>query len=233
MARASKQEQWRSQRLEAAGMLTGSVAHDFNNLLTLINAHVESALFDIPPHSEAAKELAAILELTGKAGALSGQLLAFLRRSPAAEKPLELNALIEQSAGMYRRFLGDSINLSIEFGPGKHWIIADLASLEQILVNLLVNSKEAMPGGGWVKIKTSIAGDFARLEITDNGPGMDDATKANVFEPFFTTRESAGGTGIGLATVANIVKAAGATIRLVSSPGNGASFVIDWPSIPK
>ena len=79
MARASKLEQWRSQRLEAAGMLTGSVAHDFNNLLTLINAHVESALFDIPPHSEAAKELAAILELTGKAGALSGQLLSFLR----------------------------------------------------------------------------------------------------------------------------------------------------------
>ena len=231
MARASKQEQWRSQRLEAAGMLTGSVAHDFNNLLTLINAHVESALFDIPPHSEAAKELAAILELTGKAGALSGQLLSFLRRTPASEKPLDLNALIEQSAGMYRRLLGETINLSIDLGKGKNWIMADLASLEQVLVNLLVNSKEAMPSGGRVRISTSIDGDWARLEVTDNGPGMDDETKAKVFEPFFTTRESDGGTGIGLATVANIVRAAGATIRLFSSPGKGASFVIDWPSI--
>ena len=88
-----------------------------------------------------------------------------------------------------------------------------------------------MPSGGWVKISTSIDGDWARLEVTDNGPGMDDETKAKVFEPFFTTRESDGGTGIGLATVANIVRAAGATIRLFSSPGKGASFVIDWPSI--
>ena len=233
MARATKQEQqWRSTRLEIAGMLTGSVAHDFNNLLTLINAHAEAAQDELPKNSEAAKELAAIVQLTGKAGALTSQLLGFLRRTPSTEKPLHLNTLIEQSSGMYKRLLGETIQLSIKLGNDIPLILADLANVEQILVNLLVNSKEAMPDGGLVELTTSTVGKSVRLQVADNGPGMDDATKSRVFEPFFTTRESDGGTGIGLSTVATIVKAAGGVIHLETSPGHGASFVIDWPAIP-
>ena len=231
MSGSKQEKQWRSQRLEVAGMLTGSVAHDFNNLLTMINAHAEAALEEIPAHSEAARDLNSILQITGKAGALTGQLLAFLRRTPAAEKPLNLNHLIEQSTGIYRRLLGDPIKLTMQLGADVQPILADVARMEQVLVNLLVNGKEAMPRGGLVRLATSMASGYVCLQVSDNGPGMDEETRARVFEPFFTTREAGGGTGIGLATVATIVKEGGGSIHLETSPGNGATFTIYWPEI--
>lgn len=232
MMSSSKQEkQWRSQRLEVAGMLTGSVAHDFNNLLTMINAHAEAALEEIPAHSEAAKDLNSILQITGKAGALTGQLLSFLRRTPTANKPLNVNHLIEQSTSMYKRLLGDKIKLTMQLGVEVKPVLADVARMEQVLVNLLVNAKEAMPKGGWVRVSTTMADTRLRLQIADNGPGMDEETRARVFEPFFTTREAGGGTGIGLSTVATIINEGGGSIQLETSPGKGAAFTIYWPVI--
>ncbi len=230
MMSGSKQEkQWRSQRLEVAGMLTGSVAHDFNNLLTMINAHAEAALEEIPAQSEAAKDLNSILRITGKAGALTSQLLSFLRRTPTVDKPLNLNHLIEQSASMYKRLLGDKIKLTLRLGSEVKPILADVARMEQVLVNLLVNAKEAMPKGGLVLIATTVIDASLCLEVADNGPGMDEETRARVFEPFFTTREAGGGTGIGLSTVATIVNEGGGRIHLQTSLGKGATFTIYWP----
>ena len=212
-------------------MLTGSVAHDFNNLLTMINAHAEAALEEIPAHSEAAKDLNSILQITGKAGALTGQLLSFLRRTPTASKPLNVNHLIEQSTSMYKRLLGDKIKLTMQLGVEVKPVLADVARMEQVLVNLLVNAKEAMPKGGWVRVSTTMADTRLRLQIADNGPGMDEETRARVFEPFFTTREAGGGTGIGLSTVATIINEGGGSIQLETSPGKGAAFTIYWPVI--
>ena len=210
-------------------MLTGSVAHDFNNLLTMINAHAESALEETSPNSEAAKDLNSILQITGKAAALTSQLLAFLRRTPTQEKPINVNYLVEQSTTLYKRLLGEKVKLTTRLESGVQPVMADVARFEQVLVNLLVNAKEAMPQGGLVLIATSMAAGCLCLQVSDNGPGMDFETKSRVFEPFFTTREQDGGTGIGLATVARIVRDGGGTIHLETSPGKGATFTIYWP----
>ena len=210
-------------------MLTASVAHDFNNLLTLINAHADSALAGIDPASPAAGDLLAIQKLSEKAGALSSQLLRFLGQQPSQEKVVDWNSVIVASAEIFRGVLGERMKLQLELSEESGPISADPVKLEQILLNLLGNAREAKKAGGVVTLRTAMADSVSRLEVIDDGPGIDEVTKARMFEPFFTTRGEQGGTGLGLATVAAIVAEVGGTITVESALGSGTCFRIDWP----
>ena len=210
-------------------MLTASVAHDFNNLLTMISAHADSALTGLGAGSAAAADLLAIQKLTEKAGALSGQLLRFLRQQPSEEKLVDWNSVILESSEIFRGMLGERARLKLDLGERAGAIKADPAKLEQILLNLLGNAREASAQGGLVTLRTSIEGHCARLEVIDNGHGIEEPTKARMFEPFFTTRAEDGGTGLGLATVAAIVGDAGGTIAVDTTIGVGTCFRVDWP----
>ena len=225
-----KQDQyWKVERLEAAGMLTASVAHDFNNLLMMINAHADSALTELGADSAAAPDLLAIQKLAEKAGALSGQLLRFLGQHPSEEKLVDWNSIIAESSEIFRGMLGGGASLQLELCEQSGLISADPMRLEQILLNLLGNAREAMDQGGVVTLRTSKLDTVSRLEVIDNGPGIDEATRLKMFEPFFTTRAENGGTGVGLATVAAIVDEAGGTIAVETKLGAGTCFRIDWP----
>ena len=220
---------WKVERLEAAGMLTASVAHDFNNLLTMINAHADAALNDVDLNSPARIELVAIQKLTETAGALSSQLLHFLRKHPSEAKVVDWNCIIAESAAIFRGMLGDTGRLQLELCSFSGPILADPVKLEQILLNLLSNAREAAGHGCLVTLRTTLLEKASRLEVIDNGPGIDEMTRERMFEAFFTTRAENGGTGIGLSTVAAIIEEAGGKISVETAVGMGTRFQIDWP----
>lgn len=240
------QEQFRqAQKMEAVGRLAGGVAHDFNNLLTVIGAAAEFVHFETKPDTQMYTDVQDILDAVKRAHALTTQLLTFSRRQVVRLKHLDLSELVRGTDSMLRRLLGADVTLSLSLGEEPVNILADAGQIEQVIMNLVVNARDAIQKSGVISIGTArvnvdedIAslrpelelGDYAVLTVTDTGVGMDDATLDRVFEPFFTTKEAGKGTGLGLATVFGIVKQAGGHVFVYSEQGLGTTFRIYLPT---
>ena len=221
-----------SQRLEAMGRLAGGIAHDFNNLLTAIEAYsdflLERGVLDEP----ARRDVGEIKRAAGRAAELTRQLLAFGRRQVLQPQVLSLNDVVRQTEAMLRRVLGEDVELAAELEPELWSARFDPGQLEQVIVNLALNARDAMPDGGRLTLSTgNVEGDRPQVTVSvaDTGVGMDEGTLERIFEPFFTTKEEGKGTGLGLATVYGIVEQSGGTIEVASEPGRGATFTILLP----
>lgn len=235
-----------TQRMEAIGRLAGGVSHDFNNLLTVIEATTEFLLGDLPAQGTVRDDVELIRSASREAAALTRQLLAFSRRQVLAPSVVNLNALVPQTQKMLGRLLGARVTMQARLAPDLWRVKLDPGQVQQILVNLAVNARDAMPDGGTITIETENvpgaaagsarsdieeSGDQVVLRVSDTGVGMDAATRARIFEPFFTTKERGKGTGLGLATVYGIVQQSGGQIRVRSAMGEGASFEIWLPRV--
>ena len=235
-----------SQKMEEFGQFAGGIAHDFSNLLTVIIGFGELLRTKMPaesPYQEAVQQIC----LAGESAAsLSRQLLAFSRRQIIAPKELDLNEVVEQFGKMLRRVIGEDVNLVLTLAPGLGIVKADPGQIEQIVMNLGTNGRDAMPGGGDLAIATSNvvldeayvqthpaakAGSFVQLTVTDTGSGMDPATRARIFEPFFTTKEVGRGTGLGLPAVYGIVTQSGGSIDVSSKVGHGTTVTVYFPRV--
>jgi two-component system cell cycle sensor histidine kinase/response regulator CckA len=224
-----------SQKLESLGRLAGGVAHDFNNLLMIISGYSDLLLGD-PSLAPGVRSALTQIRGAGQRGAeLTQQLLAFSRKQIGQPRAVSLNSVIRESQSMLQRVIGEDIELVFRLDPEPWTIRADPGQLHQVLMNLVVNAREAMPGGGLLTIETSNAsestGDFARLSVSDTGVGMDDRTRRHVFEPFFTTKSMSKGNGLGLATVFGVVTQAGGHLAVSSEPGKGSVFTLSFPRL--
>jgi two-component system cell cycle sensor histidine kinase/response regulator CckA len=227
-----------AQKMEAVGRLAGGIAHDFNNLLTIIRGNAD-LLRSSQTCGTSPSDLIDDLRLAAdRAAALVRQLLMFSRRQPAQPEIVDLNTVVSRLAGLLGRLLGERITVETRLATGPVTTRVDNSHLEQVVMNLAVNARDAMPEGGVLTLGTEIIengdegelhGRVARLTVSDTGVGMSDQVKAQIFEPFFTTKGPDKGTGLGLATVFGIVEQAGGTIRVVSSPGAGTTFRISFP----
>lgn len=224
-----------SQKMEAVGLLAGGIAHDFNNLLTAILGTASLLRETLPEDGEQAEEIREIETAAQRGASLTRQLLTFTRRQVHQPRSMELNQVITQLTHLLRRLLGEEIRLDTRLDPSGAWVKADPGQVEQVLMNLAVNARDAMPRGGVLTISTGrLPPDGAGVEavvltVADNGQGMAPEIQARAFEPFFTTKEIGRGSGLGLATVYGIVEQAGGTIELESSPGKGTIFRIRLP----
>jgi two-component system cell cycle sensor histidine kinase/response regulator CckA len=227
------------QRLEALGRLAGGIAHDFNNLLTVVLGYSHSLGEHLDPESEAARDLDELHTAAERATELTRQLLAFSRSQKLQPRAVLLNDTVTRMESMLRRTLGGTVTLETALDPAAGTVRADPAQMEQVILNLVINARDAMPDGGIVRLRTRNvhlaiddeelpAGEYVELSVSDTGVGMDEATRSRVFEPFFTTK-GPGGTGLGLATVYGIVMQSGGHIACDSAPGRGASFRIWLP----
>ena len=237
------QEQMRTAgRLEAVGRLAGGVAHDFNNLLVAINGFAEMALLEVSDNSQLHDDLNEIVKAGNRAAALTAQLLAFSRNQVLRPDCVDLNDIVSAMEPMLRRLIGEDIELRIDCDPDVPNVRIDPGHLEQVVMNLVVNGRDAMPRGGILQIRTSRDGfpphelppgvgpdEIAVLTVSDTGMGMDEKTQAQIFEPFFTTKPLGQGTGLGLAMVYGFVKQSGGAISVLSAPGRGAAFRIAIP----
>ncbi len=233
--RQSEAQLRQSQKLEAVGTLAGGIAHDFNNLLTVISGYSQLALMRAGKPSPVAEDLKQVVDATGRASHLTQQLLAFSRKQVLQPRVLDLSEVITAIAPMLRRLIGEHIALEIRCADDPARIRADRGQLEQVIVNLAVNARDAMPFGGTLTIATSMR-DAARgravvLSVSDTGTGMSAETRERIFEPFFTTKEAGKGTGLGLATVYGIVTQSGGSIDVESVLGAGTTFVITFPLV--
>jgi PAS domain S-box-containing protein len=225
--RRLEEELRQAQKMEAIGRLAGGVAHDFNNLLTVINGNAEVLRARLSAEETMfADEIARAGE---HAAALTGQLLSFSRKGVVAPRILCPCATIANLRGLLARLVGEHVELTTELNESAGRVRIDPAQLEQVLVNLAVNARDAMPKGGRLTIRARPHASRVRIEVIDTGAGMDAATRAQIFEPFFTTKPAGEGTGLGLATVKSIVEQAGGTIAVHSEPGRGSTFAIEFP----
>jgi len=227
-----------AQKMETMGQLASGIAHDFNNLLTIITGCAQMLLEELPPDSPLRIEADEILGASQRAAALTNQLLRFSRKQPAEPAVFEVDALVANLESMLRRVIGEQIELDIVCDAPGLRIEADVARIEQALMNLAVNARDAMPDGGVLHIETGLAmrdeasgspRRFVVLTVKDTGCGMSEAVRERLFEPFFTTKESGRGTGLGLWTVYNIVQEYGGDIWVTSETGRGTMFRIYLP----
>jgi two-component system, cell cycle sensor histidine kinase and response regulator CckA len=217
-----------AQKMEAVGQLAGGVAHDFNNLLTVIGGYTELARRNIGAGPGGA-ELAEVERATQRATQLTRQLLAFSRQQILDPVPLDLGEVATALVPMLRRLIGEDIEIAMLAAPGLPSVLADRAQIEQVILNLSVNARDAMPSGGTLTIETRAVGEQVALIVTDTGIGMTGDTIERIFEPFFTTKSVGEGTGLGLATVHGIVKQSGGEILVYSEPDLGTSFKVYLP----
>jgi len=227
------EEQFRqAQKMESIGRLAGAVAHDFNNLLTVIAGYTELGLSELTPQDHLYEAFSQIGDASRRAADLVQRLLAFSRPQSAGAREVILNELVRNFEKMLARVLGSAIQLDVSLDPRVGVIHADPGQIEQVLMNLAVNAKDAMPEGGRLKIETTpIAGaGRVRLSVSDTGTGMSPEVLTRIFEPFFTTKPEGKGTGLGLATVYGIVKQSRGTIEVQSEPGRGTVFALSFPA---
>jgi len=233
-----------AQKMEAVGRLAGGIAHDFNNLLTAITGYTDLLLMDLPEGELAHREVLEIRKAGDRATSLTRQLLAFSRRQVLQPKVLDLNQVVTDMEKLLRRLIGENIELVTSLADDLGHVRADPGQIEQVIVNLAVNARDAMPNGGRLILETSkmeidesyasrhdpvLPGSYVILAVTDTGVGMDEPTLSRLFEPFFTTKEVGKGTGLGLATVYGIVKQSGGYIWAYSEVGRGTKFKVLLP----
>ncbi len=223
----------RTQKLEAVGRLAGGIAHDFNNLLTVMMGHGELLRRSLSPNDPRAEHTTEILSVCDRASKLTRQLLSFAKQQPTAPQVVDATALMLGMEKLLRRLIGDDVALKVHPTQGPRLINIDPGQFEQILTNLVVNARDAMPDGGTVSMALDLVNDdtgpFVQLTVHDTGIGMDQATKLRIFEPFFTTKAPEQGTGLGLATCHGIVNRAGGQILVDSKPGCGTTFQVRLP----
>jgi PAS domain S-box-containing protein len=234
-----------AQKMEAVGRLAGGIAHDFNNLLTAIRGNAELLCHQLKHNPAHVSEIEEILHAADRAASMTRQLLAFSRKNTMAPVKLNVNELADNVARLSRRLLGPEITLEIQ-AAGDLWpVMADPSQLEQLLLNLILNARDAMPDGGKIIVRTAnrqmpdrspeakradlADGKYVLLQVIDSGIGMDQATQARIFEPFFTTKEPGRGTGLGLATVYGIVRQMGGSVTVISARHKGATFSVFLP----
>jgi PAS domain S-box-containing protein len=235
-----------SQKMEGIGQLAGGIAHDFNNLLTAIGGYASLALGDLDHGEDAREDIEQIQHAADRAASLTRQLLAFARRTVLQPEVVDLGARVRGLEPMLRRLLGEDVSLLTVTPSGHGAVLADPGQMEQVIVNLAVNARDAMPGGGVLTIETgemdldaehaqghALAGPghYATLTVSDTGVGMTEETLSHVFEPFFTTKGPGKGTGLGLATVYGIVRQSGGSVAAESEPGRGSSFTVFLPLV--
>jgi PAS domain S-box-containing protein len=237
-----------AQKMEAVGRLAGGVAHDFNNLLTGICGYGELLLRGLPPDDPVREGLQLIIRASERAAGLTRQLLAFSRRQVLQPRVLDLNAVVAGMEEALRRVVGEAVRLRLRLGTGLRAVQVDPGQLEQVIVNLALNARDAMPQGGTLTLETRSAelteafthtrpevrpGPYSVLAVGDTGRGMAEEVLSHIFEPFFTTKAAGKGTGLGLATVYGVVKQSGGHVEVASTPGQGSVFEVYLPAVPE
>ena len=245
-ARRLEEQLRQSQKLESIGRLTGGIAHDFNNILQVIGGCCEVLRLELPAGSPAHDNIATIANASRRAASLIAQLMAFSRKQVLQPRVLDTIRLVRSTQKMLERVIGEDIELVTALDPGTGNIRADAGQVEQVLLNLAVNSRDAMPGGGRLEIETSNseldaeyvrshpetkAGAYVRIVVRDTGAGMDEETVSHIYEPFFTTKEPGKGTGLGLSMVYGIIKQSEGHISCASAPGKGTAFTMYFPRV--
>jgi len=240
-----QQQLYQSQKLEAIGGLAGGVAHDFNNLLSVIMSYTDFVVDKLPDDDARRSDLQEVQKASTRAIGLVRQLLAFSRKQILEPRMIDLNQVVSGIENMLRRLLGEDIQLEVVLAENLGTVLADAGQVEQVLMNLVVNARDAMPRGGSLIIETSNVvvaetkgslppgklkpGRYASFSVADSGAGMDEATLARAFEPFFTTKGPGKGTGLGLSTVYGIVKQSEGEVQVRSKPGVGTAFSVYLP----
>lgn len=245
--RQSEQQLRQAQKMEAVGKMAGGLAHDFNNLLTVIMGYAQVLLGEIPPGHPLRSNIEEMQNAGDRAATLIRQLLTFSRKQPSEPKILSIHSVVTNFESMVRRLIGEDLELRIRLSPQDLRIKADPAQIEQVLMNLVINARDAMPKGGSLTIETSIVdlthppiyhvrpwvpGSFVKLSVSDTGTGMAPEVLTHIFEPFFTTKEEGKGTGLGLSTVFGIVTQNGGGIDVTSHVEQGSRFDVYFPNIP-
>lgn len=234
-----------AQKMESLGRLAGGLAHEFNNLLATVCGHAELLLGEVDADSESARRIAQIKRAGERGALLTRQLLSFTRQQVLQPTTLDLNALVIDMYDMLRPIIGEHIELRTLPDPNLGCVEADTGQIEQVIVNLVINARDAMPAGGILTIETANAeldepsaqavglqpGSYVLLSVADTGVGMDAETRQRIFEPFFTTKETGKGTGLGLSTIYGIVQQSGGQVTVTSKPGQGSVFRIYLPRV--
>jgi two-component system cell cycle sensor histidine kinase/response regulator CckA len=240
-----EEQSQQAQKMEAIGRLAGGVAHDFNNLLTVILGYCDILLAEFEPKDVRRSEITEIRNAGARASSLTRQLLAFSRREIIELQTLDLNRIATEMQSMLSRLIGENVSIVLALGAAQPTIRADSSQIEQVVMNLAVNGRDAMPDGGTIRIETANVvldepyarlhpmakpGSYVALIVSDSGMGMTQETKARLFEPFFTTKDIGKGTGLGMATVYGIVARCGGSIDVATEPGTGTTFTVYFPS---